>query len=450
MNLSEIVTLLRCGEIKKAAISIYTYHRGILFMSGFILMFLLMLVFSSGNSRPLLEEERVPVEEENTNIVAVKETMDPRDYWTHTVVEKLEKTAASLEQKLGEQDSKAEEAMQVLKDELIEVKQDFAKYKANAEQQELGGNIRAISPEQTEEQKQPALVKSLGMFSRKYKSSKKNIKNYIPTGTHVRAVLLTGVVVGTGSDMQSNPEPVEIRLTDEGIFGKGNRNEQIKEATLIGGCSGDLSSERAKCRLHTLSLINDKGEIIEKPVEGWMVGEDGRNGIQGKIVDKSSDILRMAMLNGVLGGMSNFFESQATAGVSPVLALTGQQNTKLSNIATLKAGAASGTSDAFSKMADFLMERFNSMSPQISVASGREIDVVFKHGVSLYADEQDEKPRPEQSMAGNMGQNTANSSNFNSNYGTNQQSSSGYEQFGRNSFNEAISNMNNDMSARGF
>lgn len=450
MNLSEIVTLVRCREFKKAAISIYKYHRGILFMSGFIFMFLLMLMVSSGNSKPLLAEVRVPVEEDKANIVTVKETMDPRDYWTNTVVDRLEKTAASLEQKLEEQGSKAEEAVRKLEGELQEVNDKFAKYKANAEQQELEGDIRAISPENTEEQKQLPLVKSLGMFSRKYKSSKKNIKNYIPAGTHVRAVLLTGVVVGTGSDVQSNPEPVEIRLTDEGIFGKGNRNKQMKEATIIGGCEGNLSSERAKCRLHTLSLINDKGEIIEKPVEGWMVGEDGRPGIKGKIVDKASDILRMAMLNGVLGGMSNFFESQATAGVSPVLALTGQQNTKLNNIATLKAGVASGSSDAFSKMADFLMERFNSMSPQISVDSSREIDVVFKHGVSLYADEQDEKPRPEQSMAGNMGQNTANSSNFNSNYGANQQSSGGYEQFGRNSFNEAISNMNNDMSARGF
>jgi conjugal transfer pilus assembly protein TraB len=167
--------------------------------------------------------------------------------------------------------------------------------------------------------------KSLGAFSKEYNTKKKNIKSYVTSGSFARAVLLTGVVVGTGTNTQSNPEPVMMRLTDASIFSKGKRTEQIKEAILIGDCSGDLSSERAKCRLQTLSLENFKGEIVERPIQGWIVGEDGRNGIKGMVVDKSSDMLRMAMLNGVLGGMSNFLQNQSTKGIFPISPESGQQ-----------------------------------------------------------------------------------------------------------------------------
>ncbi|XVN42250.1 MAG: hypothetical protein RCG15_06935 [Candidatus Rickettsia vulgarisii] len=42
-----------------------------------------------------------------------------------------------------------------------------------------------------------------------------------------------------------------LRLVDTANFSKGYKTRQIKEAILIGSCSGDISSERAKCRLET-------------------------------------------------------------------------------------------------------------------------------------------------------------------------------------------------------
>ncbi len=63
-----------------------------------------------------------------------------------------------------------------------------------------------------------------------------------------------------------------------------------------------ISSEWAKCRLETVSLLNRNGKIIEKSVEGWLIGEDGRPGIKGIVVDRSSDVARMAVLNCVLAG----------------------------------------------------------------------------------------------------------------------------------------------------
>ncbi|AFB21067.1 F pilus assembly protein TraB [Rickettsia canadensis str. CA410] len=50
-----------------------------------------------------------------------------------------------------------------------------------------------------------------------------------------------------------------IRLVDTANFSKHYKTKQIKEVILIGSCSGDISSERAKCRLETVSFINNKG-----------------------------------------------------------------------------------------------------------------------------------------------------------------------------------------------
>ncbi|KJV55057.1 bacterial conjugation TrbI-like family protein [Orientia chuto str. Dubai] len=60
-----------------------------------------------------------------------------------------------------------------------------------------------------------------------------------------------------------------LQLLNTAILYDEYKTDQIKKAILIGSCNGDISSERAKCRLETLSVINNKGEIIE--VEGWLM-----------------------------------------------------------------------------------------------------------------------------------------------------------------------------------
>jgi conjugal transfer pilus assembly protein TraB len=180
----------------------------------------------------------------------------------------------------------------------------------------------------------------------------------------------------------ATPQPILLRLVDHGIFSKGYHTKQIKEAILIGSCYGNISSERALCRLQSLSLMNNSGDIVEKPVEGWLIGEDGRPGIKGDVIDKASDVTRMAVLNGILGGMANFFQSQATTSIYPVSPISGQANA-LAGKDALKAGAASGVGNALNKLADYAIKRAESMSPVIVVGSGRIIDVVFRKGFDL-------------------------------------------------------------------
>nr|WP_230597599.1 TraB/VirB10 family protein [Orientia tsutsugamushi] len=194
------------------------------------------------------------------------------------------------------------------------------------------------------------------------------------------------VVVGTGINSSSSPEPIVLQLLDTAILYDEYKTDQIKKAILIGSCNGEMSSERAKCRIETLSVINKQGDIIEKQVEGWLIGEDGRSGIKGIVVDKSSKVVKMAALNGVFSSIAKFLQNKAIKpDMTPTLNLVtgGHQQQEFQIGDALKSGVCSGASNAFDKLADFAIKRADSMSPVIVVASGRVIDVVFKKGFDL-------------------------------------------------------------------
>ncbi len=212
----------------------------------------------------------------------------------------------------------------------------------------------------------------------------KNASHYVPAGSYAKAVLTSGVVVSTAVATQSNPQPIILRLADEGILPRGFFSH-LKDAVLIGSCYGDLSAERALCRLHTLSFIKGDGTTIERSVEGWIIGEDGAPGLRGKIVDRAGEVAREAFLSGILSGMSSFLQFDASRSVYPVTPY-GQTNA-LSPKDALAGGIGKGAGNALDKLAEFSIKRAEAMQPVIVVNGGRVVDVVFKRGIDLLPDE---------------------------------------------------------------
>ena len=210
-------------------------------------------------------------------------------------------------------------------------------------------------------------------------------KDYVVAGTNAGAVLTSGVVVSTSVATQGNPQPIMMRLADHGNLPRGWKS-RLKDAVMIGSCYGDLSSERAICRLHTLSFVERSGRTVEKAIEGWIIGEDGAPGLRGKVVDKAGKVVREAFVAGMLSGMSSFFKSSAQSSVFPVSPF-GQTNA-LKTDDVLKSGAAQGTSNALEKLADFSIKRAEAMSPVLVVHPGRVVDVVFKKGFDLSPNQQ--------------------------------------------------------------
>ncbi|WP_010303289.1 TrbI/VirB10 family protein [Candidatus Odyssella thessalonicensis] len=203
---------------------------------------------------------------------------------------------------------------------------------------------------------------------------------YFPAGTYSKAVITSGVAASTATNAQGNPQPMMLRLVDDGNLPRGFKS-RVKDAVILGACYGDISSERVMCRLETMSWVEPNGTTVEKKVEGWVIGEDGRAGLRGQVVDRSGEVAREAFGAGILSGISNFFKMQAQNGVYPLSAF-GATNA-LSNKEALEGAAASGASSALDKLADFSIKRAEQMQPVILVASGRVVDIVFKSGVDL-------------------------------------------------------------------
>ena len=207
---------------------------------------------------------------------------------------------------------------------------------------------------------------------------------YMPAGTYSKAVIVSGIAASTATNAQGNPQPMMLRLVDNGNLPRGFKG-RVKDAVLIGSCYGDISSERAYCRLETLSWVEPEGTTVEKKVEGWVFGEDGRAGLRGEVVDRSTEIARESFGAGLLSAAANFFKMESTRSVYPVSPF-GQTNA-MSNKEALQGAGASGVGSALDRLADFSIKRAEQMQPVIVIASGRVVDIAFKEGVSLMVED---------------------------------------------------------------
>ena len=203
-------------------------------------------------------------------------------------------------------------------------------------------------------------------------------ENVLPAGTFAQAVLLGGVDASTAIAASSDPRPVLLRMTDKGTLPRKFCSD-LKDCHLLASAYGDLSSERVYMRLEKLTCTERVGgEISETQVAGYVSGEDGKAGVRGVVVDRAGPVIRNSLMGGFFSGMGKFFESSQSQFALPATPF-GALN-PLSSQRILSAGAASGTSHALEKYAEFFIKRAEQLQPVLQVAAGRAVNVVFTQG----------------------------------------------------------------------
>lgn len=206
----------------------------------------------------------------------------------------------------------------------------------------------------------------------------KNMRNYIPETAYVKGVLLGGISVSTSIGSSSEPVPVIIRITDRGNLPK-NFNIDLTHCQIMGASYGDLSSERAIVRAEILSCKDLKSELIyTTKIAGIIFGDDGMNGIKGKVVQTSGKHLRNAMIGSAISGFAQTAKGQDSFMISSAGAVD-TKNKGLSDLA--KDGAFNGASSAAEKIAEYYIKQAEAMSPVLVVAGGTSVDIVFTKGV---------------------------------------------------------------------
>ncbi len=248
---------------------------------------------------------------------------------------------------------------------------------------QTGQNLNAKETVGTDTFRSKSVQKiSLNLHNARHQQFLKTVDNTIPAGAFAQGILLGGVDASTSIQASSDPRPILLRLTNPGTLPRRFRSD-LKGCHVLAASFGDLSSERVFMRLEKLSCVERKtGEVIEMNVQGYVAGEDGRAGLRGRLVDKSTESMRNAMVGGFFSSVGNFLGQPRTPLLfSPATGLA--QSNPLTSSDILKQSAGNGVSGALDKYAEFYIKRAEQMQPVIQVPAGRRADIVFTQGIEF-------------------------------------------------------------------
>lgn len=237
------------------------------------------------------------------------------------------------------------------------------------------------------EPRQGILVKN----AEKRQNMIKNVETTIPSGTTVRCVLVSSVDAPCGVYSSSDPQPVKLQILDDGRLPNHVRSK-LKRGVVIGSAYGDLSSERLYIRVERLTQIKPSGDFIDTSITGFVTGEDGKYGVRGCVVDKSTKLIGNAAITGALAGVNNFFQAYASrftccgggyfpygGDCGPECDISGRQFA--GGLAVQ--GGSSGIDGALGALTDFYIKRSELIKPVLQVNAGRVVDLTFSMSIDI-------------------------------------------------------------------
>ncbi|TDM05077.1 MAG: conjugal transfer protein TraB [Ideonella sp. MAG2] len=207
----------------------------------------------------------------------------------------------------------------------------------------------------------------------------RRLESFLPVG-FVKAEILGGIAAPTGGQAQGNPVPALLRLKDAAVLPNRYR-AQVRDCFVVAEGYGDQSAERAYLRTVLLSCVMRDGSVLETKLSGSVFGEDGMNGVMGRLVTKQGAILTNALLSGIAAGLGQGI-AQATQTVNTTpLGTTTIQPTDPNAI--LKSGMGTGVGKALDRLSQYYINLAERTFPVIEVLPGRTVDIVITQGVQL-------------------------------------------------------------------
>ena len=203
----------------------------------------------------------------------------------------------------------------------------------------------------------------------------------IPAGSLLRGVLLSGMDAPTGRQARRDPYPALVRLKHDAILPNRFRAD-VRECFITVAGYGELSSERAFLRTEVITCVRHDGGVIEVPVDGYAVGEDGKVGLRGRLVSKQGQVIARAMQVSFLQGISEVFDKRSVTTISTSNDGRVQYQDVLSGDSA-QAAAITGTGKALDRLAQYYLDMAENIFPVIEVDAGRAIEVILNRGASL-------------------------------------------------------------------
>ncbi|MGI9215199.1 MAG: TraB/VirB10 family protein [Gammaproteobacteria bacterium] len=209
-----------------------------------------------------------------------------------------------------------------------------------------------------------------------------SIDSSIPAGSFAEAVLLSGVDATAAVSAGANPRPMLLRLTDLTVLPRKFRTDLV-DCHCTASAWGELSSERIHARLVTLSCVErDTGEILEVPVNGYIAGSDGKEGIRGTVASKEGQFLSKSLWGGIFAGIGSTLSpaNRATSG-GPFLSIGTPEQSSTKDL--FKSGFGESTNNSLTKLSEYYIKRAEQIQPVIQISAGQKVDLVFTEGVAI-------------------------------------------------------------------
>jgi conjugal transfer pilus assembly protein TraB len=204
---------------------------------------------------------------------------------------------------------------------------------------------------------------------------------YLPMGSMVQGVLLNGLDAPTSGAAQKNPTPVLIRIKHDAILPNRARLD-IKECFVIASGFGSMSTERANLRTEGISCVREDGGVIETNLSGYVIGEDGKVGMRGRLVSKQGSMIAKSLASGFLSGLGKALTPTGVVGLN--LAPSGTVQTQNQDLGTaFEAGVLGGASNSLNQISRFYLDIAKEMVPVVEVDAGRPVTIVLTRGGSL-------------------------------------------------------------------
>lgn len=209
-----------------------------------------------------------------------------------------------------------------------------------------------------------------------------DIADWVPTNAYAPATFLVTVDMPAGSEDESDPLPVLLRITGpaKSVLEDGAPLEtDLTGCQVNGAATPDLSSERVLIRLQKMTCLRASGEVVETAVEGY-VAQFGKVGVRGRVIRREGAFIKQALLASFVGGFGDALGANVQRAYTP---FSGTDDQGLSPGDIVRGGVGGGISSASDRIADFLIEQAEDYDSVIELPAGVAVELVFVSGSTV-------------------------------------------------------------------
>lgn len=218
----------------------------------------------------------------------------------------------------------------------------------------------------------------------------KHSGNYIPPGSQLSVIAISGINAPTGNAAETGKNsddsmPVLLRVKGLTKMANGFRTD-LSDCLIVGSSYGQLADERAFVRPKTITCIRSDGKAVEAKVSGTLMGEDGKPGWHGRLVSRDGKAIAQMMKVGALNTFGQM--GVAAAATANISGKDGSGNSI--NIGTGSSGgqvalnsAAQGINDIFGRVASIYEKYAQQSFPVIEIQPLRTGEILITEGLTL-------------------------------------------------------------------